>query len=287
MALRNTPDLTHKVCLITGGTSGIGLASARALAKMGAELFLVCRNPEKGQRVIDQMASETGNPKLNLLIGDLASLSEVRRIAQEFLKYEKPLHILLNNAGVYAMKRNLARDNLEEMFAVNHLSHFLLTNLFLDRMKLSSEARIVNVASGAHMLVRQINFEDLNFDNGFRSLKVYSHSKLANMLFTHELARRLADCNITVNSADPGEVGTNLGSQNGVFGKVISRLMKLFLQSPEKGAKTSVYLCTSDEVDGVTGKYFRNCREKEPKSWARNNKMAKRLWAVSEQLTSM
>lgn len=277
-------NLKNKTGLITGATSGIGLASAKALAKMGAELYLVGRNGQKGKKVVQEIKSETGNQNIHLIIGDLSSLMNVTKVAQSFLSYNKPLHILLNNAGIYNTSRKLSKDRYEEMFAVNHLSHFLLTNLLAERIKSSGSARIVNVASGAHILVKKINFEDLNFDNGFKSLKVYSHSKLANVLFTCELANRLKESNVTVNSVDPGEVGTSLGSQNGLFGKIISPLMKLFLQSPEKGAKTSIYMCASSEIEGVSGKNFRNCKEKEPKPWATNKETAKKLWRVSDEL---
>ncbi len=279
--------LKNKIALITGATSGIGLASAKSLAKMGAELYLVGRNAQKGEKVIQDIKSETGNKNIHLLLGDLSSLAEVRIIAQTFLSYNRPLHILLNNAGVYNSTRKLTIDGYEEMFAVNHLSHFLLTNLLIERIKLSGPARIINIASGAHILVKKINFEDLNFYNGFKSLKVYSHSKLANVLFTFELANILKGSNITVNSVDPGEVGTNLGSRNGLLGRIISILMKLFLQSPEAGAKTSVYMCSSSEVHEVSGKNFRNCKEKKPKPWATNKETAKKLWGISKRLVQL
>lgn len=277
-------NLKNKIGLITGATSGIGLASAKALAKMGAELYLIGRNAQKGEKVIEEIKSESGNRNIHLIIGDLSSLSDVNKIAQVFLSYNKPLHILLNNAGVYNSSRKLTIDSYEEMFAVNHLSHFLLTKLLLERIKSSGSSRIVNVASGAHMLIKEINFDDLNFNKDFKSLKVYSHSKLANLLFTYKLAKTLKNSNVTVNSVDPGEVGTNLGSQNGLFGKIISPLMKLFLQTPEKGAKTSIYMCSSTEVEGISGKNFRNCSEKQPKPWATNEVTAKKLWDISEEL---
>ncbi|TAI49786.1 SDR family oxidoreductase [Flagellimonas allohymeniacidonis] len=272
-----------KVALITGATNGIGLATAKALAQMGVELFLVSRNLEKGKKVSDEIKSETGNQRLHLLMGDLSSLASVRQIAQSFLSYNRPLHILLNNAGVFNLKRRITIDGHEEMFAVNHIAHFLLTNLLLNRIKACGPSRIINVASGAHMLVNQINFADLNFEKGFRPLKVYSHSKLANLLFTHELARRLEASTVTVNSVDPGEVATGLGTQNSFLGRVISRLMKPFLQSPEKGARTSVYVCTSPNVKDISGRNFRGCKEKKPKPWATNPEASKQLWEISQK----
>ncbi len=283
----NNVNLTNKVALITGATSGIGKESALALAAMGAELFIVARNPEKGAITKEEIRKVTENSKVNLLTGDLSSLKDVQRIAQSFLTLEKPLHILLNNAGVFNLKREETIDGYEEMFAVNHLAPFLLTNLLLDRIKTSEKPRIVNVASGAHILVKEIKFEDLNFVKGFKPLKVYSHSKLANILFTTELAARLKETQVTVNAVDPGEVSTGLGQQNGVIGKLLYWSMKPFIQTPKKGAKTSIHVCTTPELEKTSGKYFRNGKEKNPKPWAIDKQMAERLWDVSERLVQI
>lgn len=280
-------DLGGRVGMVTGATSGIGRVAAQALASMGAELFLVCRNRIKGERTAADILAQTGNHRITLLVGDLSSLADVHHIARSFLEHDKPLHFLLNNAGIFNVKREVTVDGYEEMFAVNHLAHFLLTNLLLDHIEASAPARIVNVASGAHRLVRNINFEGLNFDEGFRPLKVYSHSKLANMLFTWELAKRMEGCGVTANAVDPGEVGTGLGSQNGWLGKVIHLLMKSFLKSPEKGARTSLYACVSPELEGVSGRYFRDCREQRPKPWATDDTAAEQLWKLSEKLTGL
>jgi len=261
-------ELRNKVCMVTGASSGIGEVAAMAFADMGAELFLLCRNPGKAERTKANIITQTGNERITLLIGDLSSLTEVRQLAQSFLDREKPLHVLLNNAGVVNLKREITADGHEEMFAVNHLAHFLLTNLLLDRIKQSAPARIVNVASEAHIMVRGINFENLNFEGTFSALKVYGHSKLANILFNRELAKLVEGTGITANAIHPGTVATGLGLQNGRLGKVINVLMKVFLQSPSKGARTSVYACVSPELEGVTGRYFAACREKQPKPWA-------------------
>lgn len=278
-------DLTGKTCVLTGATNGIGLVTARELAARGAELFLVCRDRNKGQRVAEEIKENTGNERITLLVGDLSSLADVRQVAQSFVEQDKPLHLLLNNAGVFNIKRHLTVDGHEEMFAVNHLAHFLLTNLLLDQMKAAAPARIVNVASGAHMLVRGINFEDLSFEIGFRALKVYSHSKLANLLFNRQLAKRLEADRIAANAVDPGEVGTGLGSQNGWIGKLLQPAMKLFLQSPERGARTSIYACTSPQLNGVTGNFYRNCKAHTPKPWAADDNAAEQLWTISANLT--
>lgn len=275
----------NKVCLITGATSGIGLVTARELAKLGMEIYLVCRNHHKAERVVKQIKNATGNDKLHLLMCDLSSLQQVRKLAQDFLKLNKPLDLLVNNAGVFNTSRKVTEDGYEEMFAVNHLAHFLLTNLILE--KLRDSARIVNVASGAHILIKRMSFDDLGFEKGFKSLKVYSHSKLANLLFTHELAKKLEESNITVNAVDPGEVSTGLGQQNKGFGRILYWIMKPFIQTVEKGAKTSIYVCTSTDLKGVTGKYFRNCKEKEPKPWAKDDESAQKLWVRSLEMVKL
>lgn len=277
-------NLNDKVCLVTGATSGIGQTTARALASMGAELFLVCRNPIKGEQTKADILNLTDNDRVTLLIGDLSSLAEVQNIAQSFLKHDKPLHLLLNNAGVFNFKREITVDGYEEMFAINHLAHFFLTNLLLDRIKASAPARIVNVASGAHILVKGMNFNDLNFKENFGALKVYSHSKLANILFTIELAKRLKGIGVTANSVDPGTIATGLGLQNGWLGKIIGQLIRPFLLSSEEGAKTSIYTCISPELHNVTGRHFANCKEHQPKPWAMDGFAAQRLWEISENL---
>ncbi len=280
-------DLSDKVCMVTGATSGIGQIAAQALAEMDAELFLVCRNRVKGERTLADIVAHTGNNRITLLIGDLSSLAGVHHVAQSFLERDKPLHLLLNNAGVLNLKRAITVDGYEEMFAVNHLAYFLLTNLLLDRLKASAPGRIVNVSSEAHMYIKGINFDDLNFNEGFRAIKVYGHSKLANILFTRELAKQLEGTEITANSVHPGAVGTGLGSQNGWFGKLANRLMRLFLEAPEKGAQALIYACVSPELDGLTGRYFEACREQQPKPWAMDDAAAQRLWEVSIELTGL
>ncbi len=285
--MSTTEGLQNSVCMITGATSGIGQATAFKLAEMGAELFLVCRDQLKAELTAQSIVENTGNSRITLLIGDLSSQADIRRITLEFLSTQKPLTILINNAGVFNFNHKTTVEGIEEMFAVNHLAPFLLTNLLLPAMRPGSSARIINVASGAHSLVKGINFHDLNFNTGFKALKVYSHSKLANVLFSLELAKRLEGSSITVNTVDPGEVSTGLGAQNGWIGKIFQLLMKPFLQTSEKGARTSVFVSTSLELDGLSGKYFRNCREKKPKPWAIDEDAAKKLWKASEELTNI
>ncbi len=270
--------------MVTGASSGIGREAARALAGMGAELFLLCRDRSRGEATAKDITDDTGNSNISLLLGDLTSGADIRRIASTFLELNKPLHVLLNNAGLFNTTRVLTPGGQEEMFAVNHLAYFLLTSLLLDRLKASAPARIVNVASGAHVLVKGINFEDLTFEDGFSALKVYSHSKLANILFTRELARRLEGSGVTANAVHPGAIGTGLGAQNGWLGTLINTMMRLFLRSPARGAQTSIYACISPELDGMSGQYLENCKAKRPKPWAEDDAAAERLWEVSEGL---
>lgn len=283
------PDhsMRGKVCLITGATSGIGKAASLALAQKGASLILVARNKEKAAQLKQLIKMETGNEDVDLIVGDLSSQADIRRIAQTFIDSGKPLHVLLNNAGIVNMKRVLTVDGHEEMFAVNHLAYFLLTHLLLDRLKGNASARIVNVASRAHAFCKSgINFDDINFGHGYSSVKVYGHSKLANILFTRQLAKKLEDSNVTVNCCHPGVVATGLGTNNGVLGKLVMLLMKPFLRSAEQGAATSIYLATSSEVRG-SGNHYADCKPAKVKPWAEDAAAAEWLWEVSLEMTGL
>jgi|TARA_B100001971_G_scaffold190116_1_gene192604 NAD(P)-dependent dehydrogenase (short-subunit alcohol dehydrogenase family) len=272
-----------KVCMITGANSGIGLSTAKGLAKLGATLILVCRNKEKGDKALREIQYETQNDKIDLLLADLSSQKSVRDLASSFkTKYDK-LDVLINNAGTYCTKRTFTEDGIETTFAVNHLAYFLLSNLLLDDLKASSSSRIIIVSSG---LERQgkINFDDLQCEKGyFFGYRAYSQSKLANILFTYELAHRLAGTRITVNCLHPGFVKTNL---------IRTRRLITFLSSPlqitpEKGAETSIYLASSAEVEGITGKYFANKKETKSSKGSYDESISKRLWEVSAELTKL
>ncbi len=273
--------------MITGATNGIGKETALAIAAMGAETYLVCRNPDKAEQTKSEIITQTGNHQINLLIGDLSSLSEVSAVAASFLQLKKPLHLLINNAGIVNLKREITVDGFEEMFAVNHLAHFLLTHLLLDTLKNSAPSRIVNVSSEAHIFYKRINFNDLSFETGFGSMKVYGHSKLANILFTRELAKKLEGTDVTANALHPGTISTGLGTQNGWIGKAIMTGLRPFLKSPQQGAKTTIYTSVSPELDGISGKYFENCKEKQPKPWAQDDDAAAMLWKVSSRMTGL
>ena len=281
-------DLSDKTCMVTGATSGIGKAAATGIAARGTSLVLVARNKEKAQSVAAEITGETGNKRIDILIADLASLDSIRRLADEFLATKRPLHILLNNAGVVMLRREETVDGFETTFAVNHLAYFALTNLLRRRIIESAPARIVNVASGAHAYSGgALNFDDLQSENNYSSMKVYAKSKLANILFNRELARRLDGTGVTANCLHPGFVGSNLAANNGFFAKLLMRALRPFARSNEGGAETAIHLCTSPEVDGVSGQYFYDKKPMWPKSYAQSDDDAKRLWEISCELTGL
>ncbi|NRB40616.1 MAG: SDR family oxidoreductase [Pseudomonadales bacterium] len=277
-------DLTGKNALITGASSGIGEVAATQLAKMGAAVYLLCRNEAKGQAAIQRICLACGHSRVHLIVADLAEQAQIHRAAKEFLALDVPLHILLNNAGITNTTRRETADGIEQTFAVNHLGYFLLTRLLLDKLKHSAPARIVNVASHAHHMVSGMQFDDLEFKRNYRTFKVYGQSKLANLLFTKELSRRLAGTGVTVNAVHPGAVATALGAQNGWLGKVISFIASFFLRSPQKGAESSIYACASPQLQQVSGKYFYNCKEIQAKPWAQDGAAARKLWRESERM---
>jgi retinol dehydrogenase 12 len=276
--------LQGKTVLITGATGGIGLAAAIAMARLGARLVLVGRNQARGAKTIAEIRRHAGNAQADFLCADFASLAEVRRVADAFLAQERELHVLVNNAGVMNTSRKLSQDGFEEMFAVNHLAHYLLTRLLLPRLCASAPARIVHVSSNAHAFCSGMKFSDLHHEHNFGAFPVYGHSKLANILFSNELARRLRGTDVCSNAMHPGAVATGIGTNNGVAGKVLPLLLKPFFRSPQKGAATAVYLAGSDEVSGVTGKYFYDSAPIATKPWANDPAAEGRLWGVSEKL---
>lgn len=284
------PDdtLRGKTCLITGATSGIGRSSALGLAALGAKLVLLCRNPARAHETRAEIAARTGNTDVEILIADLASLAEVRRAAKQFLATGSPLHVLLNNAGVVQVARSETIDGFETTFAVNHLAPFLLTNLLLERIVASAPARIVNVSSDAHKLGGGLDFDDLGASRRYSVMAVYGRSKLANLYFTAELARRLAGTGVSANAAHPGAVRTELGQNNDApILKLLTNLARPFFRTPERGAETSIWLCSSPDVEGVTGRYFVDCKERKPHPRAQDEVAARRLWAESAKLVGL
>jgi retinol dehydrogenase 12 len=275
-------DMSGKTCLVTGATGGIGLVTAQALARAGAEVVIIGRSPEKTAEVARQMQARGG--KVEYLLGDLSAQAEVRRLAAEFRQGHNRLDVLVNNAGAFFMKHQVSQDGFEMTFALNHLAYFLLTNLLLDLLTTSAPSRIVNVSSGAHVGGR-INLENIQNPRTYSGWAAYSQSKLANIYFTYELARRLQGSGVTVNALHPGFVATNFGRSNGGLFNPLFRLFQIGAISPEEGAKTSIYLATSPEVEGVTGKYFDKCKPISSSPVSYDQDMARDLWDLSTQLT--
>ena len=274
----------NKHIMVTGATSGIGLAAAKLLAADGARLTLVARNPEKAQVALAAVRAAGQRDDHQWLEMDFASLTSVREAAQQFVARGDKLDVLLNNAGIVNLRRKTTLDGYEETFAVNHLAPFLLTGILLPLLARPG-CRIVNVASNGHAFVRGIRFDDLQAQKKYNVMAVYGHSKLANMLFTIELAHRLASRGVLCNCLHPGAVATGLATQNsGLISWIVPRMIMPFFKTPEQGAETPVYLCREEEGGQVSGHYFVNRRIVTPKSWARDPAAARRLWEVSEQL---
>jgi NAD(P)-dependent dehydrogenase (short-subunit alcohol dehydrogenase family) len=248
-------------------------------------VIMVCRNREKGEAARDEIVRETRNENVDLMIADFSDLSQIRRLAATVKAKYTRLHALVNNAGAYNDKRKLTADGYETTFAVNHLGYFLLTVELLDLLKSSAPARVVNVSSEAHRSAR-VNLDDLNLENGYGGWKAYGQSKLANVLFTYELARRLKGTGVTANCMHPGVVGTGFFNKiGGLTGKFL-RLFAPFMRTPEKGADTVIWLASSPEVEGITGKYFVDRKEQATNPESYNTTIAARLWEVSERMCS-
>jgi NAD(P)-dependent dehydrogenase (short-subunit alcohol dehydrogenase family) len=279
----NSQQLDGQVALITGASSGMGTATATALARMGARVVLLCRDAARGAKAVETVKSQSGSEKVELLLADLASQRSIREAAAEFKRRHSKLHILVNNAGVNLGQRVVTPDGLEATFAINHLGPFLLTHLLLDVLKASAPSRIVNVGSGAHK-PGKIRLDDLQFERKYSAFQAYAQSKLANVLFTYELARRLKGTSVDVNCADPGVVATSLGSDQLIF-RLIVKLP--FLQTPAQGSQTAIHLASAPELKGVTGKYFIKSQEKPSSKASYDEKLARELWDVSARLTGL
>lgn len=275
------------VVLITGGNAGMGKATATELAGLGYLVVVLSRSKEKGRVAVEEIKKESGSDAVDLMICDLASMASIRHFVSEFKEKYNKLNVLINNAGVIVPKRHETSDGFELQFGVNHLGHFLLTNLLLDTIKSSSPARIINLSSGAHKSGK-IYFEDLNLKKNYNVVKAYAQSKLANVLFTYELADRLKGTGVTVNTLHPGAVATQMGidRQTG-FGTLITGMLKPFFQTPPEGASTAIYLATSEEVKDTTGKYFYNKKPIPSSKLSYDKKLAKKLWKVSERLVHL
>lgn len=280
-----------RVCLVTGASNGVGKAAAIKLANMGASLVLLCRDRDRGETAMAEISLRSGNDDIDLLLADLGSLRQVRAAAGTFLESGRPLHVLVNNAGAIHMDRGVTEDGIETTFAVNHLGPFLLTNLLLDRMRESGPARIVNVSSEAHKIGYgdgRMAFDDLMGERQFSGWKAYGQSKLANILFTRELARRLNPAEVTANALHPGVVASEFGRNNRTgWMPYLQAMYRPFCRSNEKGADTAVWLAATPEIEGVTGKYFKDRKVSAPARQALADDDAARLWRVSEELAGL
>jgi len=275
--------------MITGANSGIGKATAVGLAGMGASVVMVCRDRGRGEAAMGEIKAASGNQKVDLLLADLSSQASVRQLAQDFKARYPQLHVLINNAGIALGKRSLTPDGVETVFAVNYLAPFLLTNLLLDVLKASAPARVVNVAGDYHRRA-SINFDDLMSEQNYGRLRANNQAKLALILFTYELARRLDGTGVTANCLHPGAVATDAPSKDpdtSALARLMYKLVKPFFLSPEKGAETSIYLASSLQVEQVTGQYFVKKAPVQSSPESYDVAIAGRLWAVSAELTGL
>jgi NAD(P)-dependent dehydrogenase (short-subunit alcohol dehydrogenase family) len=285
-----TPDagerpMRGKVVLVTGATSGIGAATVRELARQGAAVVAVARNPGRAAALVDRIQAETPGAAAETLLADLSAQADVRRLARQFKERHERLDVLINNAGAIFFRRQESADGVERTFALNHLAYFLLTNLLLDVLRASAPARVVNVASDAHRRGR-VDFADLEGRTRYGGWSAYANSKLANLLFTYELARRLEGSGVTANAVHPGVVATGFGA-GGWQGLLMRPFFRLFGLSPEEGARTVVYVATAPELAGVTGKYFIREMEAESIPASHDRAAAERLWRVSGLMTGL
>ena len=276
--------LQNKTAIVTGANSGMGMATVRALSDMGAKVIMLCRSEKRGTEALEKLSSEKYRD-LELILCDLGNYDSIRAFANIVRRGYDHIDILVNNAGFISLDRQETGEGLERQFGINHIGHFLLTMSLLDLM--GEGGRIVNVASGAHK-TGKIHFDDINLTKGFNVIKAYSQSKLANVLFTRELARRVKDRVITVNCCHPGAVATNIGIDRDTgFGKTVTRLLKPFFQTPEQGARTAIFLASDDSVSEVTGEYFYKCRIAKSSKRSKDMELAKKLFEFSEELVGV
>ncbi|MCB9148639.1 MAG: SDR family oxidoreductase [Caldilineaceae bacterium] len=273
--------------MVTGANVGIGKETARALASAGARVIMVCRSRTRGEAARAEIIEQSGNDEVELMLADLSVQADVRKLAAAFQRQHEALHVLVNNAGAYFPQRTESADGLEMTWALNHLGYFLLTNLLLDVIKRSAPARIINVSSAGHTH-GTIDFDDLQMRRNYGGFQAYARSKLANLLFTYELARRLAGTAVTVNALHPGAVNTNIWNNvDGLLGRLLRAVGKFYFLPVEAGAATAIYLATSPDVTGVTGQYFAKQKAVRSSPGSYRTDVAARLWDVSTAMTGL
>lgn len=271
--------------IVTGANSGMGKATVASLSDKGYEVIMLCRNSIRGEAAYNELMSENKDRNIKLMLCDLGNYSSIRNFVEKFKEEYESLDLLINNAGFISLDRQLTDEGVERQFGINHLGHFLLTNLLLPILKDGS--RIVVVASGGHK-AGKIYFDDINLQRGFNVVKAYGQSKLANVLFTRDMAKRLAGRNITVNCCHPGAVATNMGvSRDTGFGKTITGILKPFFQTPEKGARTAIFLATDPSVKNITGEYFYRCKIAKSSKRSKDMELAQKLYELSVQMTGL
>ena len=279
--------MAGKTCLVTGATAGIGRVTATALAAQGAEVIIVGRNQPKTEYEAQQIQSESGSTAVHYLLADFADLQQIRDLAAAFKRQYAQLDVLVNNAGAFFNSRQATPYGVEMTLLVNHLAPFLLTHLLLEKLQASASARIVNVSSDAHKQDR-MDFDDLGFEKGYFGIKAYGRSKLANIFFTYELARRLENSSVTVNALHPGHVATDIWKSSfPLLGPVIKWVLGWFALTPEEGADNSIYLATSGEVATISGKYFVKRQPTPSSAISYDEEIAKKLWQISADLVGL
>jgi NAD(P)-dependent dehydrogenase (short-subunit alcohol dehydrogenase family) len=279
--------MDRKICMVTGANTGIGFYTALEIARLGGAVIIIGRNREKCENAVSMIQRETGNLAVEYLLADLSSQAQIRSAAAQFnAKYDR-LDVLVNNAGGAFLRRTLTEDGIERTLAVNHLAYFLLTNLLVEALKNSPGGRVINVSSGGHY-GQQLDFDNLQLSKSYSIYRAYGRSKLSNVLFTYELARRMAGTHVTSNALSPGMVATDIWKKvNRLLTPFITPVIKHYGQSPLEGAQTSIYLATSPDVEGVTGKYFADCKPVHSSAASYDLDAAKRLWEVSLRLTGL
>ena len=282
----NDLPLADKIAVVTGANTGIGKETARELARMGASVALLCRSESTGEAARLEIISDTGNDRVALYTADFGSLEQIRRVAGELKAAYPAIHILVNNAGIIFPQRRVSEEGFELTLAVNHLAHFLLTDLLMDNIRASGSGRIVNVSSSAHKS-GTIDRSDLMLTRDYSMSRAYSQSKLANVLFTRELARRIEGTGVTANALMPGVIASDFGRDFTGVVKLLFRFFRLFFITPAKGARTSVFLAASSEVEGISGEYFSKQRIAPSSPLSEDMDLAEWLWQESERLTGL